>query len=66
MKQQAVELEIREQDNDIIMFNIIFVNTGEIRQKRRSREWVMKRIFNSELKTWKNRWGDVLDLLENV
>jgi len=65
MKQQAVELEIIEQDNDVIIFNIVFVNTGEIRQKRRSREWVMKRIFNSELKTWKNRWGDILDLLED-
>jgi len=63
MKQQAVELEIRELDNDIIMFNIIFVNTGEIRQKRRSKEWVMKRIFQSELKTWKNRYDENLDLL---
>lgn len=59
-----VELEAYEhpENPDLFIFNIIFLETGEIRQKRRSREWLMRRVFNSELKTWNKRWGDILEL----
>ena len=46
-----------------LVFNVVFVDTGEIRQKRRSMEWLMRRVFESELKTWKSRWGDELDVV---
>ena len=62
-KQRVVNLEIIPQ-GDIVICNIVFPDLGEIRQKRRSKEWVMKRIFQSELKTWSKRWGETLDMLE--
>lgn len=62
-KMRPVTIEI-DPRIEIVIFNIIFLDTGEIRQKRRSKEWVMKRIFQSELKTWFNNWGDCLDLLD--
>jgi len=43
---------------------MVFRDTGEVRQKRRSREWVMKRIYNSELKTWNRRWNENIELEE--
>ncbi len=64
MKKKVVELEMYSNiEGDLITFNITFVDTGEIRQKKRSKEWVMKRIFQSELKTWENRYNELLDLL---
>ncbi len=58
-----VELEINDCGNDVI-FNIIFSETGEIRQKRRSREWVLRRIFQSELKTKFKKYDEILTIKE--
>jgi len=63
MSTRPVSLEIDQREN-VTIFNLIFHDTGEIRQKRRSEEWIMKRVFQSEIKTlFKNR-GDVLDCQE--
>ncbi len=62
-QQSVVDLEILLQE-DIVTFNIRFLNTGEIRQKRRSKKWVMKRIFQSELKTWFNNWDETVRYIE--
>ncbi len=47
-----VSLEILDK-GEKVTFNIVFPDTGEIRQKTMTREWVMERVFMSELKTWK-------------
>lgn len=47
-----VDLELVDY-GDQYVFNIIFVNTGEIRQKRRSKEWMLKRIWQHEINTWR-------------
>jgi len=60
-KTLPVKLEML-QEGDFVIFNIIFIETGEIRQKRRSLEWVMKRIFYYELKTWNRNWNEILKL----
>ncbi len=57
MKNQAV-FEIKIYLDDKVVMNLIFLNTGEIRQKRRSMEWLMRRVFQYELKTWKRRWDE--------
>ncbi len=56
-----MDIEIRG-GKSLVVFTITFLDTGEIRQKRRSMEWVMKRVFQSELKTWYRNHGDVLEL----
>jgi hypothetical protein len=43
-----------------VTFNIIFTEAGEIRQKQVTREWLMKRVFMSELKTWAKNRGEYL------
>ena len=60
-RQERVILDVTIQDN-IASFNMIFYDTGEIRQKRRSIEWLMKRVFFHEIRTWQKRgekvkWG---------
>jgi len=35
-----------------VVFNLIFRDTGEIRQKKRSWDWVMRRIFFHEIRRW--------------
>lgn len=58
---QNITLEIRyDKKSDKFIFNILFLDTGEIRQKRRSSQWVLNRIFNSELKTYKKNWNEIL------
>lgn len=65
LKTEKVELEIYPNTKgDLIIFNIVFVDTGEIRQKRKLKEWVMKRIFQSELKTRRNKYDEFLELEE--
>ena len=65
MKQSVVNFEMYPNvEGDMIVFNIVFPDTGEIRQKRRSKEWVMKRIYQSELRTWNKKYGEVLELEE--
>ena len=60
--QEEVQLKLVFTDEQVIM-NIIFLQTGEIRQKKRSHEWLLERLFKHELKTWKKRWGEQLRLL---
>lgn len=57
MSEKRVAFEIIEKGQGVV-FNVIFLDTGEIRQKRRSGEWLMRRVFRDELRTWKRRWGD--------
>ncbi len=49
---QNVALEVYPCHDGKVTFNIVFLDTGEIRQKRRSKTWVLKRVFESELKHW--------------
>ena len=49
---KCVAFEIIERPGGQYSFNIIFLDTGEIRQKRRSKEWLMRRVFFHELRTW--------------
>ena len=56
-----VVLEIHVQTQDII-FLIVHPETGEIVPKYRSINWLLKRLFMSELKTWKRRWPLYADL----
>jgi len=56
---QKVYLEIIE-NYKTVTFNMIFLDTGEIRQKRRSKAWLMRRVFFHELRTWAKN-GEVID-----
>lgn len=50
---ENISLEIyRHQDNEYV-FNLIFLDTGEIRQKRRSAQWLVNRLFFYEIRTRK-------------
>jgi len=49
---KRVDFEVIERPNGQYSFNVILPDTGEIRQKRRSKEWLMRRIFFHELRTW--------------
>jgi hypothetical protein len=54
-----MEIESKEKENEI-KFTLIYLETGEIRFKRVTGEWLMNRVFQSELKTWeKNGEGKV-------
>ncbi len=48
---------------DICMINN---DTGEIRQKTRSKEWLMRRLLGNELKTWKANDGFTPNLEEVI
>lgn len=55
-----VELEIEFRGKNEIKFNLIYIDTGEIRYKRVTGSWLMNKVFQSELKTWeKNGEGKV-------
>jgi hypothetical protein len=60
-KIQKVLLEVSVLDDDIC-FNIIFPNTGEIRQKRRSKQWFMDRVFMNEFKGNYKKYGEILEI----
>jgi len=49
---ERVAFEVIEHPNEQYSFNVVFLDTGEIRQKRRSKEWLMRRVFFHELRTW--------------
>ena len=49
---ERVAFEVIERPNEQYSFNVVFLDTGEIRQKRRSKEWLMRRVFFHELRTW--------------
>ena len=49
-KKVALDFKI---EGERVIANIVFLDTGEIRQKIRSKEWLMKRVFFYELRTWK-------------
>ena len=46
---------------ETVSFNIVFLDTGEIRQKIRSKEWLMKRVFFHELRTWKKNRDEIIE-----
>lgn len=56
-----VKLEISDNGYTTI-FSITFLDTGEIRQKVFPREALLKRIFTSELKSWKEKRNEELEL----
>ena len=60
---ERVAFEVIEHPNEQYSFNVVFLDTGEIRQKRRSKEWLMRRVFFHELRTWAKR-GEKLKLTE--
>ena len=64
MKKQNVELVVEDKGDDVF-FTLLFSDTGEIRQKRRSKGWVMKRVFQSELKTWVRNYDEFLEVVKN-
>ena len=47
---------ITSQTEAVIAVNLISNRTGEIRQKRVSLDTFARRIFKSEINTWRNRW----------
>lgn len=57
-----VNLEIMNRGDGNFRINVVFLNTGEIRQKIVSGEWLLKRLFQYELKTWKKWDGEDLIL----
>ena len=60
MRTENVILEMIPPVNcrDDYIFNLVYLDTGEIRQKRRSPEWVMRRIFFYELKLREKKYGE--------
>ena len=48
----------------VFIINIVFLETGEIRQKRRSLKWLVDRLFMSETKTWLKNEDIELDVKE--
>jgi len=58
IKNVIFETKMPEVKKDDFVFNLVFSDTGEIRQKRRSKEWVMRRIFFHELRTWEKRHSE--------
>ena len=46
--EHAVHLEFYRTGKDEVVVNIVFLETGEIRQKRRSVQWLADRIFFHE------------------
>lgn len=61
-----VLLEVIDKGDDVI-FNMIFRDTGEIRQKRRSKDWLMRRVYQSEIKTMARRgWAKELEYDSSV
>ncbi len=59
MSEHGVQFEVHENGGELV-FNMIFLDTGEIRQKRRSLEWLMRRVLQSELRTGKQHYGEVI------
>ena len=60
-KKAILEIARIDQEKDEVVFNIVYLDTGEIRQKRRSMEWLMKRIFFHELRTYKKKYGEIIE-----
>jgi len=68
-----MEVSIGDQHIDLtdpsqkVVFNMVFLDTGEIRQKIRNWEWLAKRVFQYEMKTWtKQRIGGEKLLFERT
>jgi len=59
-KNEKAILEINVLETEVT-FNMVFLNTGEIRPKTRSKEWLMKRVFQSELRTAKKKYGETVE-----
>ena len=53
MKQERVSLEMVMRPDGQLTINLVFLDTGEIRQKRRSIEWLMKRLWLYERRRWR-------------
>ena len=60
MKKRAILNVVITDESEEAIFNMIFLDTGEIRQKRRSLEWLMKRVFFHEIRAWKKR-GEIVE-----
>ena len=56
-------LDVGKMPNGDYVFHAVFLDTGEIRQKRRSKAWLAQRVFRDELKTWAKR-GEVVEFEE--
>jgi len=61
VKKAILEIARIDREQDKVVFNMVFLDTGEIRQKTRSFEWLMKRIFYHELRTYKKNYGEVVE-----
>jgi len=57
VKNVILEINVLRDSNGVI-FNMVFLDTGEIRQKRRSLEWLMKRVFYHENRTREKKYGE--------
>jgi hypothetical protein len=53
-------------DNAVIIVNLVSNITGEIRQKRVSVDTLARRVFASEISTWKKKYGDKDDWMVKV
>lgn len=51
---------------DDVTINSVILNTGEVRQKRRSLEWLVNRILRDEFKTWSRVYGEEFTVIDTV
>jgi hypothetical protein len=54
-----VELEYVDQEKRTVRINLVFLRTGEIRQKQMSFDELGKRAFQYEIATWKGTYAEV-------
>ena len=62
MKRHGVTLDVTQPPGTKgdFVFHMVFLDTGEIRQKRRSKEWLARRVFQHEIKTWEKRGEEIV------
>jgi hypothetical protein len=57
-----VNMEVIFRNVNEICFTLLYESTGEIRQKRVTKQWLLNRIFQFELKRWKNNGEGILEI----
>lgn len=63
---KKVILEMKDGPAGLINFNMIFLDTGEIRQKQCTKEWLMKRVFFYELRTEEKNRGEIVEYVREA
>jgi len=58
-KKAILEVSLYHEEKKVV-FNMVFLDTGEILQKTRSFKWLMNRVYFHELRTRKKR-GEIIE-----